>query len=131
ANNYAHARLRAAPDLQALEQRVLLDDDHARGSASCAFACSTARTACPPNWLRSAAFTFAANDSSWRDANRANSAAVITGTGTFSAIASAIVQRPSPESSTYPRMPASSEPSCSNAACRSPSSHQRTTDPEP
>ena len=57
-------------------------------------------TAWPPNWLRSAAFTFAANDSSCRDAKRAKSAAVITGTGTSSAIASAIVQRPSPESST-------------------------------
>ena len=55
-----------------------------------------------PNWFRSAAFTLAANDSSWRDAKRANSAALITGTGTFSAIASAIVQRPSPESSTPP-----------------------------
>ena len=32
-------------------------------------------TAWPPNWLRSAAFTFAANDSSCRDAKRANSAA--------------------------------------------------------
>ena len=57
-------------------------------------------TAWPPNSLRRAAFTFAANDSSCRDANRAKSAAVITGTGTSSAIASAIVQRPSPESST-------------------------------
>ena len=57
-------------------------------------------TAWPPNWLRSAAFTLAANDSSCREAKRAKSAAVITGTGTSSAIASAIVQRPSPESST-------------------------------
>ena len=57
-------------------------------------------TACPPNSLRSAAVIFAANDSSWRDAKRAKSAAVITGTGTSSAIASWIVQRPSPESST-------------------------------
>src|SRR5205823_5108796 len=73
------ARLRATPELEPLEERVRLGRDHARGSAPCACACSTARTACPPNWLRSAAFTFAANDSSWRDANRANSAAVITG----------------------------------------------------
>ena len=57
-------------------------------------------TAWPPNSLRSAAVTFAANDSSWREAKRAKSAAVITGTGTSSAIASATVQRPSPESST-------------------------------
>ena len=69
-------------------------------SWSDAFAVSIARTAWPPNSLRSAAFTFAANDSSCREAKRANSAAVITGTGTFSAIASATVQRPSPESST-------------------------------
>ena len=82
---------------QALEQRVLLDAPSRRVLRRLA---SRRATAWPPNWLRSAAFTFAANDSSCREAKRANSAAVITGTGTSSAIASAIVQRPSPESST-------------------------------
>src|SRR6185437_14833420 len=100
AEDHEHARLRPPPHLEALEERVALGGDHSD------------RTAWPPNWLRRAAFTFAANDSSWREAKRANNAAVITGTGTSSAIASAIVQRPSPESSTYPRMPARSEPSC-------------------
>ncbi len=85
------ARLRPAPQRQPLEQRVPLLDERAH---------SAAFTAWPPNWLRSAALTLAANDSSWREANRAKSAAVITGTGTSSAIASAIVHRPSPESST-------------------------------
>ena len=50
-------------------------------SASAYFS-STALTACPPNWLRSAAFTFAANDSSCREAKRAKSAIVIAGAGT-------------------------------------------------
>src|SRR6266516_176605 len=94
------AGIRHAPKSEALQQRILgLGDRHQRGSGL-AFAFSTARTAWPPNWFRSAAFTLAANDSSWRDAKRAKSAALITGTGTSSAIASAIVQRPSPESST-------------------------------
>src|SRR5690606_8566872 len=39
-------------------------------------------TACPPNWLRSAAMTFIAGLSSCREANRAYSAAVMTGAGT-------------------------------------------------
>ena len=65
-----------------------------------AFASSTARTAWPPNWLRSAAATLAAKLISCREAKRAKSAALITGAGTFSLIASLIVQRPSPESST-------------------------------
>ena len=83
---------------QPFEQRVRAAVD-ARGSCA-RLRLLDALTAWPPNWLRSAAFTFAANDSSCRDAKRAKSAAVITGTGTSSAIASAIVQRPSPESST-------------------------------
>src|SRR5262249_34293834 len=78
------ARLRPPLDLQAREQRVGLDRDPPGASRT---------TRCPPNSLRRAAFTFAANDSSWRDAKRAKSAAVITGTGTSSAIASAIVHR--------------------------------------
>ena len=70
------ARLRAPLQAQAFEERVLLrrrvllGDGHQRGSGL-ACAASTARTAWPPNWLRSAALTLAANDSSCRDANRA------------------------------------------------------------
>ena len=96
------ARLGRAPEPQALEQRVRLVTADGAISADrvLAFASSTACIAWPPNWLRSAAFTLAANDSSWREAKRAKSAAVMTGAGTFSSIASAIVQRPSPESST-------------------------------
>ena len=86
------AAVRATAKTEPVGERVVVLLRH-----HSAFAASTAW---PPNWLRSAAFTLAANDSSWRDANRANNAAVITGTGTSSAIASAIVQRPSPESST-------------------------------
>src|SRR5581483_8415592 len=55
-------------------------------------------TACPPNWFRSAAFTLAANDSSWRDAKRAKRDIVMIGAGTSSSIAESTVQRPSPES---------------------------------
>ena len=87
------ARLGAPPERQALGERV-------RGADGGEAAHSADLTAWPPNWLRSAALTFAANDSSCREAKRAKRAAVITGTGTSSAIASAIVQRPSPESST-------------------------------
>ena len=74
------------------------------GPACSPGACPTAPagrcTACPPNWWRSAATAFIAGESSWREANRANSAAEITGSGTACRIASSIVQRPSPESST-------------------------------
>ena len=52
-----------------------------------------------------------------------------SGAGTFSLIASVIVQRPSPESSTYGAMSSSFPPCSSNAACSSSSSHERTTDP--
>jgi hypothetical protein len=48
---------------------------------------------------RSVATTFIAAESSWREANRANSAAAIAGAGTASSIASWTVHRPSPESS--------------------------------
>ena len=57
-------------------------------------------TACPPNCWRSAATARIAGDESCREANRANSAAEITGSGTACSIASWMVQRPSPESST-------------------------------
>ena len=80
---------RDARELEPLAQRV-----------SRAHSSSTVLTACPPNWLRSAAFTLAANDSSWREAKRAKSDSVIAGAGTLSSIAFITVQRPSPESST-------------------------------
>src|SRR5271165_4558436 len=56
-------------------------------------------TAWPPNWLRSAASTRSAKSPLPRERSRAYSEAVITGVGTSCAVASAIVQRPSPESS--------------------------------
>ena len=55
-------------------------------------------TACPPNWLRSAATARIAGEASCREAKRANNAAVITGSGTAWAIAASMVHRPSPES---------------------------------
>ena len=61
---------------------------------------SRARTAWPPNWLRSAASMRSANESSSRERNRVKSAAVIVQAGTDWSIASCTVQRPSPESST-------------------------------
>src|SRR6266542_3910279 len=57
-------------------------------------------TAWPPNSFRSAAMTFAENDSSCLDRSRARSDSVITGAGTSISIASCTVHRPSPESST-------------------------------
>src|SRR6266513_2382727 len=90
---------------------------------------STALTAWPPNWFRRAAATLAENLISSRDWKRAKSDAAITGVGTFSLIASLIVQRPSPESSTYGAMSSSFAPCCSNAVCSSSSSHERTTEP--
>jgi hypothetical protein len=83
------ARVWRAREVEALRERVL----HFAAS-------SAALTAWPPNCWRRAAFTFAANDSSWREAKRANSASVIAGAGTLSSIALNTVQRPSPESST-------------------------------
>src|ERR1700683_4993007 len=56
-------------------------------------------TACPPNWLRSAASTRSAKSPLPRERKRAYSDAVVTGVGPAGAVASAIVQRPSPESS--------------------------------
>ena len=44
-------------------------------------------------------------------------------------MASSTVQRPSPESSTYGPIEASSLPSCSNARAASSHSHERTTEP--
>ncbi len=56
------AGLGRAAALEAFEERVFGRDCHSQ---------SAFFTACPPNSLRSAAFTFAANDSSWREAKRA------------------------------------------------------------
>src|SRR5581483_4453093 len=50
------ARVGPSAEPQPFEQRVCRDGCHVASVA--------ALTACPPNWLRSAAFTFAANDSS-------------------------------------------------------------------
>jgi len=57
-------------------------------------------TACPPNWLRSAASSRSPNGLFWRDLKRVKSEAVSTGIGTLRSIPSTSVQRPSPESST-------------------------------
>src|SRR6266550_2523315 len=123
------AVVRCAPDLQPFEQRIFLRDRHGYRGSGPAFARSTALTAWPPNWFRRAAATLAENLMSSRDAKRAKSDAAMTGAGTFSLIASLIVQRPSPESSTYGAMSSSFAPCVSNAACRSSSSHERTTEP--
>ena len=61
-----------------------------------------------------------------RSARRASSAS--TGTGTAASTASCTVQRPSPESSTYPRICSRPGSACS-ARSRSSSSQLRTTDP--
>src|SRR5207245_3332280 len=62
----------------------------------------TKRSTWPPNWKRIADRTFWANRSSPRELKRWNSAALKTGAGALSSIAAAIVQRPSPESLTWP-----------------------------
>src|SRR5204862_7018375 len=87
------AGIRRAAKAEPFEERVLLllRDRHQLPAGL---------TAWPPNWLRSAAATFAENDSSCREAKRAYRAALIAGAGTLSLIASKTVQRPSPESST-------------------------------
>src|SRR5437899_11764131 len=94
------AVVRRTPDLEPFEQGICLRDRHCYRGSWPAFACSRALTAWPPNSLRSAAATLAENLMSSRDAKRAKSEAAITGAGTFSLIASLIVHRPSPESST-------------------------------
>jgi hypothetical protein len=48
--------------------------------------------------LRRAATTFIAGESSWREAKRAYSEALIAGIGTACSMAASTVQRPSPES---------------------------------
>src|ERR687888_213433 len=116
-----HQRRRV--DRQALEAL----DERVRGLDGGAH--ETFFTAWPPNWLRSAALTFAAKSPCRRESKRANSADVMTGIGTRRSMASSTVQRPSPESSTHPSIPASSLPSSSNARHASSQSHERTTEP--
>ncbi|MET4729315.1 hypothetical protein ABIE09_003128 [Lysobacter enzymogenes] len=58
------------------------------------------RIACPPNSLRIAASSLSAKESFSRERKRSISEAVMTGADTSRSIASATVQRPSPESST-------------------------------
>src|SRR5271154_1514317 len=86
-------------------------------------------TAWPPNWLRRAASTRSAKSPFPRERKRAYSDAVITGVGTSWAVASAIVQRPSPESAVKPSIAPRSLPSASNARAASSHSHERTTEP--
>src|SRR5690606_22799734 len=59
---------------------------------------SERRMAWPPNSWRRAAIALRAGDSSWREANRAKSAAAIVCAGTALSMASSRVHRPSPES---------------------------------
>src|SRR3546814_15581051 len=61
--------------------------------------------ACPPNSLRIADSSLLANESPSRERRRAISDWVITGAGTSRSIASATVQRPSPESGQNGAMP--------------------------
>ncbi len=63
--------------------------------------------------------TFSANDASWRERNRVNSDAAITSAGTASSIAACTVQRPSPESCTWPENFDSAGSSISAFAVRS------------
>ena len=95
---------------------------------SAAAAATSLSTAWPPNWLRSAAIIFICGESSWREANRANSDAVIAGSGTALSIAASTVQRPSPESGAKPRSFSRCSSSSSALTARS-SSQERMTVP--
>ena len=92
--------------LEPVRERVLLQAALCRRGhrySACGWAWasgSAAFTACPPNWLRSAAFTLAAKAFWPREEKRSNSEVVITGVGIRLSIESSTVQRPSPESST-------------------------------
>src|SRR5690606_13971770 len=83
----------------------------------------------PPNWPRSADTTLVAGESGRVEANRANSAAAITSTGTASRTASSTAHRPSPVSATPPPKDARSGSADSARSSRS-SSHERTTVPD-
>src|SRR6185436_8338106 len=104
----------------ALRQLGLLHADAGRHQRSL--------TAWPPNSARSAAIIRSRNESSWRERKRLSSDSVSSSAGTLRSIASCTVQRPSPESSTQPRM-FSSAGSLVNARPASSSSHERTTLP--
>src|SRR5215216_6204166 len=125
--------------LEPLDERVLgcllggSDGRHHSACAGCisdgSAGCALLLTAWPPNWLRSAALTFAANAFWPRELKRSNSDVVMTGIGMRFSIASSTVQRPSPESSTHGSSRARSLPSCSKASAASSHSQERTTEP--
>ena len=56
----------------------------------------------PPNWNRMAESSLFAKSASPREVNRSYSAELSTGTGVPSSMAAEMVQRPSPESETWP-----------------------------
>src|SRR5262249_40137056 len=89
---------------------------------------SALRTAWPPKALRSAASMRSAEGAVSRERKRTKSDEVMVQAGTSWSIASSTVQRPSPESSTYPLI-FSSRGSCSSALAPSSRSHERTTLP--
>src|SRR6185437_9232434 len=82
----------------------------------------------PPNSLRIADSSLSENESASRERRRSISEAVMIGAGTSRSMASATVQRPSPESTTYAAMSFISGSRCSALAVRS-SNHERTTEP--
>src|SRR5207245_5582923 len=105
ARNADHGDVEASAALELVERREertlrevagRAEDDECVGRLSHGY---SALIAWPPNAFRSAAITFIASESSWRDANRAKRAELITGIGTASRTASFTVHRPSPESS--------------------------------
>ena len=126
------ARLGAAPELQALCERVLLvrRRHQARRSWLAAFAFLTACTAWPPNWLRSAALTLAANDSSCREREAREERG---GDHRHRHVLGRSPRRPSSGPRRSPRRSRGSPPArrrpSSNALCSSSSSHERTTEP--
>src|SRR4051794_37888845 len=115
--------------LKSLDERVLehLCDAGCHQPSACAGALLF--TAWPPNWLRSAALTLAAYAFCPRELKRSYNEAVITGVGIRLSMPSSIVQRPSPESSTYGSSSARSLPSISKARAANSHSHERTTEP--
>src|ERR1700733_12685897 len=86
------------------------------------------RSTCPPNWKRIAESSLLAKSLSPREVKRWNSAELNTGTGVPSSIAAEMVQRPSPESETWPENFSSVGSSSNEIAVRS-SSQDATTLP--